>query len=379
MYKSFKFRLYPNKEQKELLNKSFCCSRFIYNYYLSIIKNNGYKNAYANISNYVNNLKYEYSFLQDVDSTIIRNTLFHLDDNLKKYYNNNFGYPKYKCKFDRHSYTTSAIYKSYKNKRYCNIELDLVNKRVKLPKLKWIDIRGYRNIKSVSGKIINATISRDKNGKYYVSIVFDMIDINNKDFIPRNIVGIDLGIKKLLTLSDGITYENNKYIEKYEKRIKRLQRELSRKIKRSNNYNKCKKKLAILHSKLKNARKYYIHNITKKITDEYDIVTCEKLTVQKMLSNKELSKKISDSSFYEIIRQLKYKSKNKGKLFYQIDTYYPSSQKCHICGNIDKKYKDLIERVYKCSKCQNEIDRDLNASINIMYEGVKLYMKKLII
>ena len=379
MYKSFKFRLYPNKEQKELLNKSFGCSRFIYNYYLSIIKNNGYKNAYANISNYVNNLKYEYSFLQDVDSTIIRNTLFHLDDNFKKYYNNNFGYPKYKCKFDRHSYTTSAIYKSYKNKRYCNIELDLVNKRVKLPKLKWIDIRGYRNIKSVSGKIINATISRDKNGKYYVSIVFDMIDINNKDFIPRNIVGIDLGIKKLLTLSDGITYENNKYIEKYEKRIKRLQRELSRKIKRSNNYNKCKRKLAILHSKLKNARKYYIHNITKKITDEYDIVTCEKLTVQKMLSNKELSKKISDSSFYEIIRQLEYKSKNKGKLFYQIDTYYPSSQKCHICGNIDKKYKDLIERVYKCSKCQNEIDRDLNASINIMYEGVKLYMKKLII
>ena len=379
MYKSFKFRLYPNKEQKELLNKSFGCSRFIYNYYLSIIKNNGYKNAYANISNYVNNLKYEYSFLQEIDSVIIRNTLFHLDDNLKKYYNNNFGYPKYKCKFDRHSYTTSAIYKSYKNKRYCNIELDLVNKRVKLPKLKWIDIRGYRNIKNVSGKIINATISRDKNGKYYVSIVFDMIDINNKDFIPRNIVGIDLGIKKLLTLSDGITYENNKYIEKYEKRIKRLQRELSRKIKRSNNYNKCKRKLAILHSKLKNARKYYIHNITKKITDEYDIITCEKLTIQKMLSNKELSKKISDSSFYEIIRQLKYKSKNKGKLFYQIDTYYPSSQKCHICGNIDKKYKDLIERVYKCSKCQNEIDRDLNASINIMYEGVKLYMKKLII
>lgn len=379
MYKSFKFRLYPNKEQKELLNKSFGCSRFIYNYYLSIIKNNGYKNAYANISNYVNNLKYEYSFLQEIDSVIIRKTLFHLDDNLKKYYNNNFGYPKYKCKFDRHSYTTSAIYKSYKNKRYCNIELDLVNKRVKLPKLKWIDIRGYRNIKSVSGKIINATISRDKNGKYYVSIVFDMIDINNKDFIPRNIVGIDLGIKKLLTLSDGITYENNKYIEKYEKRIKRLQRELSRKIKRSNNYNKCKKKLAILHSKLKNARKYYIHNITKKITDEYDIVTCEKLTVQKMLSNKELSKKISDSSFYEIIRQLEYKSKNKGKLFYQIDTYYPSSQKCHICGNIDKKYKNLIERLYKCSKCQNEIDRDLNASINIMYEGVKLYMKKLII
>ena len=194
-----------------------------------------------------------------------------------------------------------------------------------------------------------------------------MVDIKNNNFIPRSIVGIDLGIKKLLTLSDGVTFDNNKYIEKYEKRIKRIQRELSRKKKRSNNYYKCKKKLAILYSKLKNARNYYLHNITKKITDEYDIITCEKLSVQKMLGNKELSKKISDASFYEIIRQLEYKSKFKGKLFYQIDTYYPSSQECSVCGSIDKKYKDIKERVYKCSNCKNEVDRDLNASINIMF------------
>ena len=151
---------------------------------------------------------------------------------------------------------------------------------------------------------------------------------------------------------------------------------MSRKVKRSNNYYKCKKKLAILYSKLKNARNYYLHNITKKITDEYDIITCENLKVQKMLSNKELSKKISDASFYETIRQLEYKSRFKGKLFYQIDTYYPSSQECSVCGNIDRKYKSLLERVYKCCKCHNEIDRDLNSSINIMYEGMKLYMKE---
>ena len=379
MYKSFKFRLYPDNKQKELLNKSFGCSRFIYNYYLSNIKNNGYKDPYSNISDYVNNLKYKYPFLQEIDSTIIRKTLFHLDDNIKKYYNYNFGYPKYKGKFDKHSYTTSAVYKNYKNKRYCNIELDLVNRKIKLPKLKWIDIRGYRNIKSINGKIVNATISREKNGKYYVSVVFDVIDIKNKDFILRNIIGIDLGIKKLLTLSDGKTYDNNKYIEKYEKRIKRLQRELSRKVKKSNNYYKCKKKLAILHSKLKNARNYYLHNITKKITDEYDIITCEKLTVQKMLKEHNLSKKISDAAFCEIIRQLEYKCKYKNKLFYQIDTYYPSSQECSICGNRDKKYKNLTKRIYKCSKCQNEIDRDLNASINIMFEGLRLYMKEIII
>ena len=379
MYKSFKFRLYPNKLQLELINKSFGCSRFVYNYYLSNIKNNGYKDAYSNISDYVNNLKYEYLFLQEVDSTIIRKTLFHLDDNMKKYYNNGFGYPKYKSRYDRYSYTTSAVYNSYKNKKYCNIELDLVNKKIKLPKFKWIDIRDYRNVKSIKGKIVNATISKEKNGKYYVSVVFEMIDIKNNNFIPRNIVGIDLGIKKLLTLSDGITYDNNKYIEKYEKRIKRLQRELSRKVKRSNNYNKCKKKIAILYSKLKNARNYYLHKITKKITDEYDIITCEKLTVQKMLKNHNLSKKISDVSFNEIIRQLQYKSKYKNKLFYQVDTYYPSSQECSVCGNIDRKYKSLLERVYKCCKCHNEIDRDLNSSINIMYEGMKLYMKEAMI
>ena len=376
MYKAYKFRLYPNKEQKELINKSFGSCRFVYNYYLSNIKNKGYQNAYSNISDYVNNLKYEYTFLQEVDSTIIRKTLFYLDNNLKKYYNNSFGYPRYKSKYDKNSYTTSAVYSKYKNKNYCNIELDLVNRLIKLPKVKWISIRGYRNVKNINGKIVSATISKERNGKYYVSIIFNMININNKEFMPRSIIGIDLGIKKLLTLSDGTTYDNNKYIDKYEKRIKRLQRELSRKVKRSNNYYKCKKKLVILYSKLKNARNYYLHNITKKITDIYDIIICEKLNVQKMLKKHNLSKKISDASFYEIIRQLEYKSKYKNKLFYQIDEYYPSSQECNVCGNIDKKYKDLNERVYKCSNCGIEIDRDLNASINIMFEGLKLYMKE---
>ena len=206
-----------------------------------------------------------------------------------------------------------------------------------------------------------------------------MMDIKNNTFISRNIVGIDLGIKKLLTLSDRITYDNNKYIENYEKRIKRLQRELSRKVKRSNNYNKCKKKLVKLYSKLKNARNYYLHKITKRITDEYDIIACEKLAVQNMLKNHNLSKKISDASFNEIVRQLQYKSKFKSKRFYQVDKYYPSSQECSVCGNIDRKYKSLLEREYKCSKCHNEIDRDLNSSINIMYKGVKLYMKEVLI
>ena len=300
-----------------------------------------------------------------------------MDDNLKKFYNNGFGYPKYKSKFDKHSYTTSAIIRNYKNKAYCNIELDLVNKRIKLLKLKWLDIRGYRNLTEINGKIVNATISRDINGKYYVAVLYDLMDIKNHDLMPRNIVGIDLGIKKLLTLSDVVTYENNKYILKYEKRIKRMQRELSRKEKRSKNYYKCKKKLAILYSKLKNVRKFYVHEITKKITDEYDMITCEGLKTKSMIMKKEFSKIISDASLAEIIRQLAYKSKYKQKLFYQIDTYHPSSQECSVCGNIDKIYKDLNKRVYQCHNCNYTQDRDLNDSINIMFEGLKMYMKEL--
>ncbi len=252
----------------------------------------------------------------------------------------------------------------------------MVNRRVKLPKLKWIDIRGYRKLSNIQGKIIKITISKDKN---YVSLVYQITPMFNSSFIPKSIVGIDLGIKKLVTLSDGSTVENNKYIYKYEKRIKRLQRELARKERRSNNYKKCKNKLVILYSKLKNARNYYIHKITKKITDTYDIITCEKLKVQNMLHQHALSKKISDASFYEIIRQLGYKSKYKNKIFLQVDTYYPSTQECNVCGKRDKDYKDLTKREYHCKLCGSVIDRDLNASINIMYEGLKQYMKEVLI
>ena len=375
MYKAYKFRLYPTEEQKIFINKNFGCGRCIFNYYLNDIKENGYKDAYTCIKDYTSKLKYEKPFLQEVDSIMLRKELFSLEDSIKRFYNNGFGYPKFKSKFDKNSYTTSAIYGKYKDKEYCNIELNLETKEIKLPKIKQVKIRGYRKLKSIEGKIISATISREPNGKYYVSVLYKQDNI--KEFIiPNTIVGIDLGIKKLLTLSDGTVFENNKYIEKYEKRIKRCQKELARKIKGSKNYYKCKTKLATLYNKLKNARKYYIHKITKKITDNYDIIVCEKLKTKEMIMKKELSKNLTDASFNEIIRQLEYKSNWKGKEFYQIDTYYPSSQTCSVCGNIDKKYKSIKERNYICTNCHNELDRDINASVNIMFEGLKLFMNK---
>ena len=377
MYKSYRFRFYPNKKQLELINKAFGSSRYVYNYYLDKMKNKGYVSTSTNIKDYTSILRYNTPFLQEVDSIVLTKSIFNLDDDYKKLFNKTGGYPKHKSKNNRNSYNIPSTYKKYKDKEYCNIELDLTNRQIKLPKLKWVKIRGYRNTNNINGKIKNATISREPNGKYYVSILYEMYD-KVPIIKPRTIVGIDLGIKKLLTLSDGTVYDNNKYIDKYTKRIKRKQRELSRKEKGSKNYYKCKKELAILYSKLANARKFYTHKITKDITDEYDIITCEQLKTKEMIikgKDNKLSSKINDATFSEIIRQFQYKARYKGKVFYQINTYYPSSQICSRCSAQDKRYKDLTRREYKCLKCNQEIDRDLNASINIMFEGLKLYMK----
>ena len=378
MYIAYKFRIYPTDDQKINLNKNFGCSRFVYNYYLTYIKEHKYLNATACINHYVKHLKGEYPFLTEADSIIIRKTLFNLENAFKRFFSKQGGYPSYKSKFSKNSYNTSAIYRTYKGKQYCNIELNFNTRQIKLPKLKWINIRGYRNLKEINGRIVNATISREPNGKYYVSVLYELPILNNNCVVPKHIVGLDLGIKRLITLSDGVTFENNKYILKYEKRIKRLQRSLSRKVKKSKNYYKCKHKLAILYSKLKNARNYYLHKITKEITDNNDIIVTEKLQTKNMIQNKKLSKSIQDASFHEIIRQLQYKTKNKGKYFYQIDTFYPSSQTCSVCGSIDSKYKDLKEREYHCCNCKNTLDRDINASINIMFEGLKLHMKNIV-
>lgn len=376
-YKAYRFRIYPDEKQRTLINKTLGCTRFVYNYFLNIQKENSYKKASENIKYYTNHLKYEYPFLQEADSIAINKALFNLEDSYKRFFNKQSGYPKFKSKFSKNSYSTTAIYGTYKNNNYCNIELDLENKIIKLPKLKKTKIRGYRNTKSINGRIISATVSREPNGKYYVSVLFEMND-EIQNVVPASIVGIDLGVKKLVTLSDGTEYENNKYILKYEKRIKRMQRALSRKVKGSNNYFKCKRKLVTLYNKLANSRKCYIHKISKNITDEYDIITCEKLHTKSMIiegKKNTLSKNINDACFNEIIRQLEYKSKFKGKQFYQIYDYYPSSQTCSRCNNQDKKYKKLNERIYNCTKCYLKLDRDLNASINIMFEGLKMYIK----
>ena len=229
-------------------------------------------------------------------------------------------------------------------------------------------IRGYRKTKEIKGRIINATISKDIN-RYYASVLYEE-DLEEKNIIPTRVVGIDLGVKDLVITSYGEKYENKKYITKYENKIKNLQKWLSKKEKGSKKYYKVKNKIKETYKKLKNARNYTIHKITKEIVNNNDLIITENLQTKKLIEKKEMSKYIFDASLSEIIRQLEYKSKWQNKHFYQINAYYPSSQICNHCNNKNSEVKDLNKRKWTCSKCNDENDRDINAAINIMWEGL---------
>ena len=370
--KGYTFRLYPNDEQKTLIEKSFGCSRYIYNYFLD--KTNGKK--YIKTFDYIKDLPLlskEKEWLKEVDSCLLRCSIFNLEDAINNYNKGNAEYPKFKSKTNsRSSYRTNNITREYKGKIYNSIELNLKDKIIKLPKLKEIKIRGYRNLDKIDGRIINATIYK-KADKYYASICVEQY-IEIEQLPIRRVIGIDVGVKDLLATSNGTIIKNMKFIDKYEKKLKGLNRWLSRCQKGSKNREKVKKKIQKVYSKLKNARKYFLHETSKKIVEENDLIVTEKLKINELVQNNKLSKKIYDASWYELIRQLTYKSKWKGKICYQIDTYYPSSQTCNRCGHINKDVKDLKVREWECIDCTNINDRDINASINIMWEGIKTYM-----
>lgn len=376
MYKSYRFRMYPTTSQIELIHKTFGCTRLVYNYYLE-------KKKEANLSCFdmikdLKNLQAEYPYLKEVDSCSLRCSLFNLDDAFKRYYKKQGSYPKFKSKYNsRRCYRTNCISSSYKDKTYQSIEVNLKKDIIKLPKLKDVKIRGYRDLEYLPGRIINATIEQASTGKYYVSVIVEENDIYTK-LMPRKIIGIDLGIKDIIITSDNEKIGNPRLIEKYEKRIKRCQRELSRRIKRSNNYYKTKRRLAILYQKLKNARKYLIHQITKKLVIENDIIVTENLNIKGMIEEKQISKHLTNVSLGEICRVLEYKSNKYGKKYIQIDSYYPSSQICSKCGYKNKEVKKLSVRSWICPECGSYHDRDYNASYNILFEGLKKYIKQYI-
>ena len=379
IYKTYKFRMYPEINERCILNSFMGSSRFIYNYYLDkkdkMYNENKINYNLDDMKKDLKELYKEYPFLNDVDKTLLRTTLEDLDKAYTNFFEGRASHPKFKKKNNHDSYRTNYIKGEYKGKTYGNIKLDLKDKTIKLPKINKIKIRGYRNLKEFNKKIINATISKDAN-KYYVSVLVEE-NIENKN-LPNSIVGVDLGVSSIITTSDGEKIEKMPNYQKYEKKIEKLQQELSKKTPGSNNYYKLKTKIKKVYQKLRNMRTYYIHEVTNKIIDSANIIVVETLKVKEMIIDncKTLKKNIINTSFSEIIRVLKYKCLWKNKKIININTYYPSSQICSHCGEREKDMKDLSKREYKCNKCGLELDRDINASVNIMFEGIKELIKK---
>ena len=371
--KGYVFRLYPDKNQEQLINKTIGCSRFIYNYFLDD-KIKEYKETGKSKSAYdqmklIPLLSKEKEWLKEVDSCSLRNSLLDLERAFKNFYNGS-GFPKFKAKGVHERYKTNNIKSSYKGNHYETIKLDLKNKTITLPKLKEVKIRGYRNKEVIPGNIKSAVIKKEA-GRYYVSVLIEEALIRPA-FVPTSIIGIDLGIKNLIVTSYNEKIENT--IKINNKRLIGLQRGLARCKVGSKNRYKMKLKIQRMYQKIRNARKHMIHDITNKLIKENDIIVTENLDVKSMQKNHYVAKGLNENPISEIIRVLKYKANWNNKRLIQIDRYYPSSQICSICDYQNKEVKDLKLRKWECPVCHTKHTRDYNAAVNIMFKGLEKYM-----
>ena len=357
-------QLYPNKKQKEQIDKTIGCKRFVYNYFLNEANINKYK-SYNKYSKLLTQLKIDKPFLREVDKFALQNALKDLDDSFKRFFNKQNKYPKFKSKKDlRQSYRTNLT----------NKNIEIKGSLIKLPKLSWVKIKKELNI----NKINNVTVFK-KGRKYYVSISCEtkLNNILKEKNIPKPknyAIGIDLGISDYAILSDGTKYPNHKYFKKYEKKLIKLQKQLSRCQKNSNNYTKLKSRINKLHSKIANTRKDYLHKLSKTIINENQVIVVESLKIKNMIKNPKLAKHIQDCSWGRFLNYLEYKSTWYGRDFIKINTYFPSSQLCSSCGYKNKEVKDLKIRHWECPICGVNHDRDINSAINIKKEGLKLLM-----
>lgn len=365
MHKAFKYRIYPNKSQKGLLSKTFGCIRVIWNANVESF------NSYDKDSNpkpkiiIKSDLIIDKPWLNEISAAAIQQKIRDFQE-----ITNQFFSKTRKKKIGRPSFKKKSGNQSY---RLPNQKFSLKDNKIRLEKIGWVKMSIDRNIPNNS-KMLSCTMSKNCCNQYFVSILVDTV-MHHKGKTGKT-VGIDLGLKSFATLSDGIVIDNIKFFREKQSEIAKIQRHLSRKSKGSNRHRKNKIKIARLYNKIANRRNNFLHNVTTSLVNNYDVICIEDLNVSGMLSNHKLAKAISDTSFSMFRSMLEYKCNWYGKELVVIDRFYPSSKTCSKCG-WKKEDLTLSDRVFKCENCSIEIDRDLNAAINIQRVGVDILYNRM--
>ena len=360
MLKSYKYKIIPNEEQKVLLNKHFGSIRFIYNYFLNERKQEYETNKQT--INYYDNAKSltelkkqeEYSWLNEINSQSLQASLKNLDDAYNGFFKKRTKFPKFKSKHTKNSFKVPQAVK-------------IENGKLRIRKFKDpIDIILHRTF---SGTIKQCTISKTPTDEYFVSI---LVETEHKKLEKTGkSIGIDLGLKDFVITSDGYKYKNNRYTKTYQTKLKKTQQHLSRKKKGSNKYKEQKLKVAKLHKKITNSRLDNLQKVSTELIKKYDAIILEDLNIKGMMQNHKLAKHIADASWSKFIELLTYKAEWNDKQIVKIDRFFPSSKTCNCCGYINQNLK-LDMREWTCPSCHTKLDRDLNASKNILNEGYKL-------
>ena len=365
-HRAFEFRIYPSRDQKDLIARTFGCVRLVYNHYLAEKKQRYEESkttlSYTDCAKDLTRLKKEKTFLKEVDSIALQQSLRHLDDAFTGFFKREkSGYPKFKSKrSSRRSYSTVCV----------NGNIRLEGRKIQLPKLGEVRIKRHREIPE-DWTLKSVTVKQSPSGKYFVSILFEYESQIEKKEVERS-AGLDFSMPKLFVSSDGYSCEYPRFYRKTEEKLAREQRKLSKMEKGSSNYRKQKLVVARLHEKVANQRKDFLHKESLKLAQMYDRISIEDLDMKAMSKALHFGKSVHDNGWGMFTRMLEYKLQDLGGQLVRIDKWYPSSQICSGCGCIHPEVKDLKVREWFCDWCLEYHDRDINAAVNIREEGSRL-------